>query len=83
MTLGNFVVPLMLGARDLAFPKLNLISWYLFIIAGAVVVYSLFTGGVDTGWTFYTPLSSSYSQGHVVMTVVAIFIAGFLRLPPA
>ena len=77
VTLGNFVVPLMLGARDLAFPKLNLISWYLFIFAGAVVVYSLFTGGVDTGWTFYTPLSTSYSQGHVVVTVVAIFIAGF------
>ena len=77
VTLGNFVVPLMLGARDLAFPRLNLISWYLFIIAGMVVVYSLFVGGVDTGWTFYTPLTSEYSKGHVVATVVAIFIAGF------
>ncbi len=76
-TLGNFVVPLMLGARDLAFPKLNLFSWYLFVFAGLAVLYSLFVGGVDTGWTFYTPLTSAYSKGHVVATVVAIFIAGF------
>ncbi len=76
-TLGNFVVPLMLGARDLAFPRLNLISWYLFVVAGAAVLYSLFAGGVDTGWTFYTPLTTAYSKGHVVATVVAIFIAGF------
>ena len=76
-TLGNFVVPLMLGARDLAFPRLNLISWYLFVVAGVAVLYSLFAGGVDTGWTFYTPLTTAYSKGHVVATVVAIFIAGF------
>ena len=76
-TLGNFLVPLMLGARDLAFPKLNLISWYLYIFAGAAALYSLIAGGVDTGWTFYTPLTTAYSKGHVVATVVAIFIAGF------
>ncbi|MGH6811536.1 MAG: cytochrome c oxidase subunit I [Methylocella sp.] len=76
-TLGNFVIPLMLGARDVAFPRLNLISWYLFVAAGVVVIYSLFAGGVDTGWTFYTPLSSAYSNGHVVATVVAIFLSGF------
>ncbi|MGH6846661.1 MAG: cytochrome c oxidase subunit I, partial [Methylocella sp.] len=76
-TLGNFVIPLMLGARDLAFPRLNLISWYLFVAAGAAVIYSMLAGGVDTGWTFYTPLTSAYSKGHVVATVVAIFIAGF------
>jgi cytochrome c oxidase subunit 1 len=76
-TLGNFLVPLMLGARDLAFPKLNLISWYLFIFAGAAALYSLVAGGADTGWTFYTPLTTAYSKGHVVATVVAIFIAGF------
>jgi len=76
-TLGNFVVPLMLGARDLAFPRLNLISWYLFVVAGVAVLYSLFADGVDTGWTFYTPLTTAYSKGHVVATVVAIFIAGF------
>jgi cytochrome c oxidase subunit I len=77
VTLGNFMVPLMLGARDLAFPKLNLFSWYLFMLGGIVVLYSLFTGGVDTGWTFYTPLATAYSKGHVVATVVGIFISGF------
>ena len=77
VTLGNFVIPLMVGARDLAFPKLNLLSWYLFIIAGAVLLYALFVGGLDTGWTFYTPLSTRYSYGHVVAAAVAIFIAGF------
>jgi cytochrome c oxidase subunit I len=76
-TLGNFLVPLMLGARDLAFPRLNLLSWYLFILAGLVALYALIIGGVDTGWTFYTPLTSFYSQGHVVATVAAVFIAGF------
>jgi cytochrome c oxidase subunit 1 len=77
VTLGNFLAPLMLGARDLAFPKLNLISWYLYILAGAAALYSLIAGGVDTGWTFYTPLTTAYSKGHVVATIVAIFIAGF------
>jgi cytochrome c oxidase subunit I len=78
VTLGNFLVPLMLGARDLAFPKLNLLSWYLFVAAGLVVLYALFAGGdVDTGWTFYTPLTSAYTHGHVVTTIVAIIIAGF------
>ena len=77
VTLGNFIVPLMLGARDLAFPKLNLTSWYLFVIGGAVALAALFLGGTDTGWTFYTPLSTSYAKGHVVMVVVGIFISGF------
>ncbi|MFO1124109.1 MAG: cbb3-type cytochrome c oxidase subunit I [Methylocystis sp.] len=77
VTLGNFLVPLMLGARDLAFPRLNLLSWYLFMAAGVVALYAVVGGGVDTGWTFYTPLTSFYSQGHVIAAVVAIFIAGF------
>ncbi|HUI22303.1 MAG TPA: cbb3-type cytochrome c oxidase subunit I [Methylocella sp.] len=77
VTLGNFLVPLMLGARDLAFPRLNLLSWYLFVLAGLVALYALFAGGVDTGWTFYTPLTTLYSKGHVVATVIAIIIAGF------
>jgi cytochrome c oxidase subunit I len=77
VTLGNFLVPLMLGARDLAFPRLNLVSWYLFVIAGIIILYSLFAGGVDTGWTFYTPLSTNYAKGHVVAVVVGIFISGF------
>jgi cytochrome c oxidase subunit 1 len=77
VTLGNFVVPLMLGARDLAFPKLNLASWYMFVAGGLIVLYGLFVGGVDTGWTFYTPLTSSFARGHVVLVVVGIFISGF------
>ena len=77
VTLGNFLIPLMLGARDLAFPRLNLFSWYLFIAGGAVTLWALFIGGVDTGWTFYTPLSTMYSKSHVVLAAVGIFIAGF------
>jgi cytochrome c oxidase subunit 1 len=75
--LGNFLVPMMIGARDLAFPKLNLASWYVFMTGGLFALGAAVTGGVDTGWTFYTPLSSIYTNTHVVATVVGIFIAGF------
>ncbi len=75
--LGNFVLPMMLGARDVAFPKLNLISWYLFIIGGALALWSLLRGGVDTGWTFYTPYSSTYANSHVISMAAGIFVAGF------
>jgi cytochrome c oxidase subunit I len=75
--LGNFLMPLMLGARDVAFPKLNMASWYLFVIGGVFTLVALLWGGVDTGWTFYTPLSSSFSNTHVVMVVVGVFIVGF------
>ncbi len=54
-TLGNFLLPLMIGARDVAFPKLNLLSWYLYLGGGLLTVAALLAGGVDTGWTFYTP----------------------------
>src|SRR5438477_11499077 len=64
--LGNFLLPMMIGARDVAFPKLNLASWYLFMAGGAFAVFSIITGGVDTGWTFYTPYSSTYANGHVI-----------------
>ncbi len=74
---GNFLLPLMLGARDLAFPRLNLLSWYIFIAGGALVLYSILEGGADTGWTFYTPYSSTYSNGYVVAMASGIFIAGF------
>jgi cytochrome c oxidase subunit 1 len=77
VTIGNFIIPLMLGARDLAFPRLNLFSWYLFMTGAAVTLCALFAGGVDTGWTFYTPLSTAYSKGYVVLATVGIFIAGF------
>ncbi|MGA8595411.1 MAG: cytochrome c oxidase subunit I [Bryobacteraceae bacterium] len=76
-TLGNFLIPMMVGAKDLAFPKLNLLSWYVFMLGGCVTVYALIRGGVDTGWTFYTPFSTSYSTTYVVAAAVGIFIAGF------
>lgn len=75
--LGNFLLPLMLGARDLAFPKLNLLSWYIFIFGGAIALYALLVGGVDTGWTFYTPYSSTYSNSHVALMAAGVFINGF------
>jgi cytochrome c oxidase subunit 1 len=75
--LGNFVIPLMIGARDVAFPKLNLLSWYLFIIGGLVALHAILVGGVDTGWTFYTPYSTAYSNSHVVEMATGIFITGF------
>lgn len=75
--LGNFCLPLMLGARDLAFPKLNLLSWYLYMIGGLFGVYSMVAGGVDTGWTFYTPYSTMSSNTHVITTATAAFIIGF------
>ncbi len=76
-TLGNFLVPIMVGARDLAFPRINLLSWYLYIIGGLLAIYAMLAGGVDTGWTFYTPYSSVYANTHVVVMVLGIFIAGF------
>jgi cytochrome c oxidase subunit 1 len=76
-TLGNFLIPPMIGAKDLAFPRINLLSWYLYVIGGLMTIYVLVTGGVDTGWTFYTPLSTTYSNGYVIATATAIFIAGF------
>jgi cytochrome c oxidase subunit I len=75
--LGNFLIPLMIGARDVAFPRLNILSWYLFVIGGLLTLCGIVAGGVDTGWTFYTPYSSLFSNGQVVVTIVGIFIAGF------
>ncbi|MFA6956350.1 MAG: cytochrome c oxidase subunit I [Thermoanaerobaculia bacterium] len=75
--MGNFVLPLQLGARDLAFPKINLLSWYLYIIGAVMGVAVMLLGGVDTGWTFYTPFSTTYSNTWVVPTVLAGFVAGF------
>jgi cytochrome c oxidase subunit 1 len=75
--LGNFLLPLMIGARDLAFPRLNLLSWYLFMTGGMFTLYVTVAGGVDTGWTFYAPYSSTYSNTYVMATAVGIFITGF------
>jgi len=76
-TMGNFLVPLMIGARDLAFPRLNLASWYLYIAGGVFTVGALLLGGVDTGWTFYTPFSTMFSNTHVFAAVAGVFVVGF------
>jgi cytochrome c oxidase subunit 1 len=75
--LGNFLVPMQIGARDLAFPRLNLASWYLYTIGAVLVLISFMMGGVDAGWTFYTPLSSIYSNSQITLCLVGLFITGF------
>ena len=76
-TLGNFLVPIMIGAKDLAFPRINLLSWYIYMIGGLFALAAMVMGGVDTGWTFYTPYSTAASNTHVVLTGIGIFIIGF------
>ena len=76
-TLGNFLIPIMIGAKDLAFPKINLLSWYLYLVGGALTLGAMITGGVDTGWTFTTPMSTHFSNTNVITTGLAIFVAGF------
>ena len=75
--LGNFLVPMMIGARDLAFPRLNLLSWYVYVVGASFTLYSILTGGVDTGWTFYTPYSSTYANSQVLSAALGVFITGF------
>jgi cytochrome c oxidase subunit 1 len=75
--LGNFLVPIMIGAKDLAFPRINLLSWYIYIIGAAFTLWVMVNGGVDTGWTFYTPYSSTWSNTHVMVTAIGVFITGF------
>jgi len=76
-TLGNFLIPLMIGAKDLAFPRINLLSWYLYMIGAAFVIYATVQGGLDTGWTFYTPYSTNFTNTNVNAAAIGIFIAGF------
>ncbi len=76
-TLGNFLIPIMCGARDLAFPRVNLLSWYLYVVGAAFTLTVVILGGVDTGWTFYTPYSSIASNTNVVLAALGVFIAGF------
>jgi cytochrome c oxidase subunit 1 len=75
--LGNFLIPLMLGAKDVAFPRLNLASWYIYTLGAGITMYAVIRGGVDTGWTFYAPLSTTYSNTFVLATGVGIFVTGF------
>jgi cytochrome c oxidase subunit 1 len=77
---GNFLLPLMIGARDVAFPRLNLLSWYFFMAGALLVLIALFRGGIDTGWTFYTPYSSSFAKGEVSLAIVGVFLAGFASI---
>src|SRR5262245_36152349 len=76
-TLGNFLVPIMIGAKDLAFPRLNLLSWYVFMFAGTFGILAMILGGLDTGWTFYTPFSTRSSHTRVMLGAIAALIAGF------
>ena len=75
--LGNFMIPMMIGAKDLAFPRINLLSWYIYMLGGVVTLYAVAVGGVDTGWTFYTPYSTRAATTNVVATGVGVFITGF------
>jgi cytochrome c oxidase subunit 1 len=76
-TFGNFLVPLMIGAKDLAFPRLNLLSWYLYALGALFTVATLIAGGVDTGWTFYTPYSTMFSNTAVLSAAAGVIVVGF------
>jgi len=76
-SLGNFFLPILIGAKDVAFPRLNLASYYIFLVGSGFLLYMLATGGIDTGWTFYTPYSTQHSQTSVVSALLGAFILGF------
>ena len=73
---GNFVLPLMLGAKDVAFPRLNLLSFYLYLIGALIALFGMIEGGADTGWTFYTPYSTTTAT-RVVPILLGAFVVGF------
>ncbi len=75
--LGNFLLPIMIGAKDLAFPRLNLLSWYVFTAGALFTIFAIVAGGVDTGWTFYPPYSTSFSTSYVMAAGLGVFITGF------
>jgi cytochrome c oxidase subunit 1 len=75
--LGNFFLPIMIGAKDLALPRINLLSLYIYWVGGILTIYALLQGGVDTGWTFYTPYSTTFSNSYVMAVGLGIFINGF------
>ena len=76
-TFGNFLIPIMIGAKDLAFPRLNLLSWYIFVGGSLFTVADIIVGGVDTGWTFYAPYSTTYSNTYVALALVGVIVVGF------
>ncbi len=75
--LGNFLLPIMIGAKDLALPRINLLSLYIYWLGGALALFGLMQGGVDTGWTFYTPYSTTFSNTYVMLVGLGIFVNGF------
>ncbi len=76
--LGNFVLPLQLGAKDLAFPRVNLLSFWLYVVGAALFVATLVVGGIDTGWTLYPPYSLEEARGlGVLIALAALFVVGF------
>jgi len=76
-TLGNFLLPIQIGAKDLAFPRINLLSWYLYVVGALFAIYAVAAGGIDTGWTFYAPFSTTFSNSYVLTAATGAFIAGF------
>jgi cytochrome c oxidase subunit I len=76
-TLGNFLIPLMIGAKDVAFPKINLMSWYIYMTGATFGLIATLTGGLDTGWTLYTPYSTAYATTNVILPATGLFITGF------
>ncbi len=78
-SLGNFFLPLMLGAKDVAFPRLNLLSWYIYVTGSIFAVAVILAGGVETGWTFYTPYSTTTDADHwrTTLMVASAFVLGF------
>jgi len=78
-TMGNFFLPIMVGAKDVAFPKLNLASFHIYLFGSAFLICALLAGGLDTGWTFYTPYSSKPSAmgSGIILTLTAVFVLGF------
>src|SRR4026209_629755 len=75
--LANFLIPIMIGAKDLAFPRINLLSWYIYVLGGAFTLVAALSGGVDTCWTFYPPYSPAAANSHVMTAALGIFITGF------
>src|SRR5881275_1752897 len=76
-TLGNFLIPLMIGAKDVAFPKINLMSWYIYMTGATFGLIATVTGGLDTGLTLYTPYSTAFATTNVVLPATGLFITGF------
>ena len=76
-TFGNFLLPIMIGAKDVAFPRLNRLSWYIFVAGALFTLFTVVVGGVDTGWTFYAPFSTTFSNTWVIPALLGVIVVGF------